>query len=45
MMKFVLEKELLKLFNHKNIVQLYKAFQTKDKFYYELEYLEYGNLG
>ena len=40
--KILIEKEIMKHLNHRNILKLYKTFQTKNDFYFIIEYAEKG---
>ena len=42
--KIIVEKEILKMMDHRGILKLYKTMQTNTKVYLALEYAEYGNL-
>jgi len=42
--KILVEKEILRLIDHQNILKLYKSMQTHSRIYFVLEYAEKGNL-
>jgi len=42
--KILVEKEILKVLNHRNILKLFKTIQSKDRMYFLLEYCDKGNL-
>jgi protein-serine/threonine kinase len=42
--KIIIEKEILKLINHRNVLKLYKTMQTTSRIYFVLEYADKGNL-
>ena len=42
--KIIIEKEILKLLDHKNILKLYRTLQTNTRIYFILEYADKGNL-
>jgi len=42
--KILVEKEILRLIDHENILKLYKTMQTNSRIYFVLEYAEKGNL-
>ena len=42
--KILVEKEILRLIDHNNILKLYKSLQTNSRIYFVLEYAEKGNL-
>ena len=42
--KILVEKEILKILDHQNILKLHKTFQSKNRLYFLLEYASRGNL-
>ena len=42
--KIIIEKEILKILDHKNILKLYRTLQTTTHIYFILEYADKGNL-
>lgn len=42
--KILIEKDIMKLLHHRNILRLYKTMQTNSSLFFELEYCEYGSL-
>lgn len=44
MNKILIEKEILRLIDHKNVLKLYKSLQTHSRIYFVLEYASMGNL-
>lgn len=42
--KIIIEKEIMKILKHVNILKLYRTFQSKSKIYFELEYADLGSL-
>lgn len=42
--KIIIEKEVLKMIDHKNVLKLYRTMQTNSHIYFVLEYADKGNL-
>ena len=42
--KIIIEKEILKMIDHRNVLKLYRTMQTNSHLYFVLEYAEKGNL-
>lgn len=42
--KIIIEKEILKRIDHKNVLKLYRTMQTNSQIYFVLEYADKGNL-
>lgn len=42
--KILVEKEILRVIGHQNVLKLYKTMQTHSRLYFVLEYAEKGNL-
>lgn len=42
--KIIIEKEILKRIDHKNVLKLYRSMQTNSQIYFVLEYADKGNL-
>ena len=42
--KIIIEKEIMNILNHRNILKLLRTFQTNSSFFFVLEFAERGNL-
>lgn len=42
--KIIIEKEIMNSLNHRNILKLFRTFQTNSRLFFVLEYAENGNL-
>lgn len=42
--KILIEKDIMKMLHHKNILKLYKTMQSNSSLFFEIEYCHYGSL-